>query len=63
MTVTAKRLTETDEKFMNAYQAVNQLILDLQNLPQNKTPESRVALNEAADDLTNRLHGLREFDR
>lgn len=63
MNVTAKRLTETDELFMNAYQAISELTVNLQSLPQNKTPESRAALNEATDELTDRSHGLRGFDR
>lgn len=63
MTVTAKRLTETDELFMNAYQAISELRNNLENLPQNKLAESRVLLNAATDSLINNLTGLREFDR
>lgn len=63
MNVTTKRLTETDEKFMNAYQAISDLTVNLQSLPQNKQIESRTLLNVASDDLINRLNGLRDFDR
>lgn len=63
MTVTAKRLTNTDDLFMNAYQAISELTINLQSLPQNKQIESRTLLNAASDDLVNRLNGLREFDR
>lgn len=63
MNVTAKRLTETDELFMDAYNSLNNLFINLQSLPQNKTPENRVNLIKATDDLIERLHGLREHDR
>lgn len=63
MTVTAKRLTETDELFMNAYQAISLLRNNLESLPQNKTPESRMILNNIMDGMMSNLIDLRDFDR
>lgn len=63
MTVTAKRLTETDELFMDAYQAICLLRNNLESLPQNKTPENRMNLNKIMDEMMSNLIGLRDFDR